>query len=285
MNIDIRMPSAPEDIPVKAFRRIALMIHHRLDEGVLLAQSFLLLCPVKLKQWKANDPKETYRFRLPRRGWYDCIPRYHYLTAEEVLSFAKSNLSFLLEDDFLTTNPLTTIRLRKNWHSLPVLFKSADTLLSDCSWAQFKFAETYLEAYIATNDRLHRNMFLATLYSRRRRYVENNLIKRGFKYEIGQEADYQLFDQVSDIDFFIITLFWNGCQSYLRSVYEHLYGSGKKGKQVDHYADNAKNIVTIMDRLKCSEKEVYDTHHTTILETLNRMVYESKEIEKIRAKK
>ena len=227
----------------------------------------------------------------------ECIP----IRSWMIHSWAKRFLGYLVKECTLQVSPYPEIKLKGTKYKGP-----ADTL-ADVSWHQYKWAQDYLLMYreemvhlnwlldnngsktdikkCANQIEMFRNCFLSTLFTPEREVMNTTTgnPEMKFVYQIGQtESNYPQFKKVTDTQFKVMLLFWDGVQVYLQKNFPHLYKSGEKAtkQNIDSLMNAIDTMAVVMDRLNKTSDQLYNENFLIILRVLEQISAEAEEVKK-----
>jgi len=127
---------------------------------------------------------------------------------------------FLFKEIKLTNNllPIVKVKFKK--------FHSPEAGLSNMTYEQFIiFSETYYSQYIKSGDDEHLNLFLASLYTRKKNVFDADLVEKNAK-ELGK---------LSVAEKTAILFFYQGSRHYLGLKFPELFGKNKKESSNKEY--------------------------------------------------
>lgn len=194
--------------------------------------------------------------------------------------------------------------------------------MSDWSWLQYRAATDYYEQYVKVANavirarmtaapssgrqgnpssplsgeqgnillRDARSQWLATIFTRRVWYRDppSGLLRYGFHYEEGQAARLShRFDNISDVDFQKILLWWEGMQHHLQHCYPKCFKRGNstpKRDVTDPLSVYSRSIATLEKYSGSDEETINRKTYTVVLQQLNDMVMENEEYERMKHK-
>lgn len=303
-SIDIAFPTCWDDLSTRQMEKLAGIYLLRLEKPYFCLKALLMLGGLRLLKTFSGDAISGLTYYVRRKGWRAWLMRERIPFSEIELSYwGRNTLSFLFEECDRMFFPYPYIRLRGR------RFKGPEALCQDFTWRQYKWACDYLTLYrdeallldelarsSARRDELRkqqrvvrsaRNLFLATIFtpSRIMKDPETHRIGTIYRFTTGQAARYhRRFNSVSDIQFRCILYFWEGVSHYLHDAYPLIYK--EKGEEVvDALKAEAQITETLKRRGGLTTDEVYNEPYTHVLETLERLAYEAKEMEKISSKR
>jgi len=127
---------------------------------------------------------------------------------------------FLFKEIKLTNNLLPTVKVKfKKFHS-------PEPGLSNMTYEQFIiFSETYYSQYIKSGDVQHLDLFIASLYTRKKNVFDTDLVEKNAK-ELGK---------LSVAEKTAILFFYQGSRNYLGLKFPELFGGNKEGDAKKEY--------------------------------------------------
>jgi len=300
--INLAVPRTWNELTTKQLESIIPLYDKGFNENTFTCLAFLKLIDVKVLRRVVDEEKEFSTYLLRNRGfkpWItrECIP----VRSWQIRSWANKFLGYLVKECTLLVSPYPEIKLRG------VKYKGAADRLADVSWHQYKWAQDYLLMYreevvhlnwLVDNNgsktdvkkclnqvKMFRNCFLSTLFTPEVEVVNSVTGKeeKKFVYQIGQtEANYLRFKKVTDTEFKVITLFWDGVQVYLQKNFTHLYKSGEKASKqnIDSLMNSIDTMAVIMDRLNKTSDQLYNENFFIILRVLEQISAEAEEMKK-----
>lgn len=302
-DVDVTFPTCWDELSVKQLEQLANLYTRQLPKPQFCLLAYLYLAKLRLLQTFSGDAISGITYYVRRKGFLHWLLRERIpFTGMELAYWSRNALAFLFEDCDRIIFPYPFMRLRG------LRFRGPSELCQDFSWRQFKWASDYLTLYRdesvvlldlarsgAKKDEIKkqtrvvrsaRNLFLATIFTPRKRVVnpETHRIETVYRFETGQAARYhRRFNSVSDIRFRCILFFWDGLSHYLHNAFPLIYKE-EGAATVDALKAEAQITETLKRRSNLTTEEVYAEPYTHILETLERLASEAKEIEKLRTK-
>lgn len=212
------------------------------------------------------------------------------------------------EYDGLTVFPYPVIK-RGFWRKE---FHGPDALMQTFSWQQYRFAQDWLDYHtrvsnqllemqkhkmrysdedivkVAKNVDMARASFLATIFNAKVKGVneQSQEIYKDWEYRSNQHSDNaKYFRHFDPIKFQVIIFWWNGMMHYLQQKYPNMFKPGSPN-------DNSQNPLEVYVRtsatlekyLGFTEKEINNQLFHVVLQHIDDMIKENKEMEKIRSK-
>lgn len=211
--------------------------------------------------------------------------------------------------DGLTNFPYPVIK-RGFWRKE---FHGPAALMQNFSWQQYRFAQDWLDYHtkvsnllldmqkhrmkhseeeimkMAKNVEMARSSFLATIFNAKVKGVDeqSQRIYHDWEYRSNQHSDNAKYFRGFDaVKFQVITFWWNGMMHYLQQKYPNMF---KKG-DVNSNAQNPLEVyvrtsATLEKYLGFTEKEINNQLFHVVLQHIDDMIKENKEMEKIHNKK
>lgn len=176
-------------------------------------------------------------------------------------------LSFLRPLDYLTT----PIQLAVNPIPQKVIndrvYTSAYTHLADMSWLDYNKCSMHIEQYVRTKQTKHLYNFIACLY----KIGDPDIVK----------------DNFDTLELRLLQVFWQGCQTYFKKCFPHLFTvNEKKQKQKDYLKEESEISVFLSKQAYSKPDEVREMLVFDALEYLEQNAKEceerQREIDKIK---
>lgn len=303
--IDLTVPASWNEMTTRQMEQIIDLYDKNLQANAFQCLAFLKLINMKVLQRVVNEEKEFSIYLLRHKGILPWLKRESIpVRSWQIRSWANKFLGYLLKECDRMMSPYPTMKLKG------VMFKGPGHCLADFSWHQYKWSQDYLQLFrkqqthlqwlIDNNGsktdikkcvkqcKLYRNCFLSSVFTPEVYHTNDTTGKQEqtFTYQQGQtEKNYGYFNKVTDTQFKVIIVFWDGVMAYFQRTFPHLYKSGSGASKVndDMLKNEAVNMVTLIDRLKCTSEKVYAENMMFVLETLERISMEAEEMKKMQA--
>lgn len=211
--------------------------------------------------------------------------------------------------DGLTNFPYPIIR-RGFWRKE---FHGPDMLMQNFSWRQYRFAQDWLDyhtrvsnhllqmqkkksqfsdedfAKVIKNVDMARASFLATIFNGKVKGVDeqSQRIYKDWEYRSNQHSDNaKYFRHFDPIKFQVITFWWNGMMFYLQQKYPNMFKKGDPSAQNSNPLEiYVRTSATLEKYLGFTEQEINNQLFHVVLQHIDDMIKENKEMEKINGKK
>ena len=181
-------------------------------------------------------------------------------------------------------------------------FKAPSQRMADVTWQQYRAISDYFEQWVKINNAVRRSQvpnggallrraraqWLATIFSRRtlHRDRESGTLAYSFAYVPGQAVrNEKYFLRVSEVDFQMVLLWWEGMQHYLQHRYPKCFrrggGSGGNDRQ-DPLSLYSRSIATLEKFSGSDEETINRKTYSVVLQQFNDMVEQNEEYEKMK---
>lgn len=213
--------------------------------------------------------------------------------------------------DGLTLFPYQEIK-RGFWRKK---FRGPEMLMQNFSWQQYRFAQDWLDYHTRASNiflnmlknrikysdedimkaakqvDLARSSFLATIFNAKVKGVDeqSQQIYKDYEYRSNQHSDnVKYFRNFDPIKFQVIMFWWQGMMYYLQKKYPNVFKSDSPDKNVG--GDNPLEVyvrtsATLEKYLGMTEKEINNQLFHVVLQHIDDMIKENKELEKSRTQK
>lgn len=179
-------------------------------------------------------------------------------------------LSFLRPLEYLTTpiqlavNPIPQKTINDR------IYTSAYTRLADMSWLDYNKCSMHIEQYVKTKQTKHLYNFIACLY----KIGDPDIVQENF----------------DTMELYLIQIFWQGCQTYFKKCFPHLFSvNEKKQKQKDYLKEESEISVFLSKQAYSKPDEVREMLVFDALEYLEQNAKEceerQREIDKIKSRR
>lgn len=205
----------------------------------------------------------------------------------------------------------SVIRHGSRWYSSKVEFHGPNAFMDGFTWRRYRFAQDFMQVYVDNHNRLltiqqqgnkasaddvlkaiqqydlAKAMFLATLFSRRIHYMDEETGQQqyDFHYQSNQHsANVLYFRNFPEPDFQLILLWWQGTMHFLQRTYpkvfrkQNIKGSKKPVNPLELYT---RTTATMEKHLHINAANVDSEPYTTILQHLEDITHYNEEVEKM----
>lgn len=191
-------------------------------------------------------------------------------------------------------------------------FHGPEALMQNFSWQQYRFAQDWLDYHTRVSNHLlyqqkHRNTFsqediektaknvdmarasfLATIFNAKVKGVDeqSQKIYRSFEYRSNQHSENaKYFRHFDSVKFQVITFWWNGMMAYLQKQYPNMFKpSAPEEASKNPLEVYVRTSATLEKYLGFTEKQINSQLFHVVLQHIDDMIKENKEMEKIRSK-
>ena len=226
---------------------------------------------------------------------------------EQIAYWQKRFMGWMDGKPQLTVFPYPIIK--RGWKR--TLFQGPSALMQDFTWQRFRFAQEYLQYYIQQENLLNimrrkvykystqevkkqtkhtdlaKAMFLATIFSRKVNFVENEResvkIRRDFRYTSNQSSDNaQSFRNFNECAFQVILIWWSSIMHYLHTHFPHCYGEQKtkNNKPTNPLEVYTRTTAVLEKYTHIKEEDINNQLYMVVLQHLENMAVETEELEK-----
>lgn len=269
---------------------------------------FLLLTGLKFIKRTAMDDKDEVIYLLRRRGIKHCMEKIP-MRSWQVNQWIDSCLSFLDNPQKRTVAPYTTIRLYGK------KFKGPAGLMTNLTYHQYSRAQMQLSSYWETlklietlidknasgsaikaqmkNLKMYQCRFLSTLFNES--YIEKQIQKEGKVIKVNRrvwvydelqtEKNEWRFKKVSAKMFPVMLQFFQSVQTHFSFIFPDLFTEGESTPKTNILHMEAHTVNALMKYQGFKDTEtVYQTDSFRILEILDTMSKDAKQIEEMNRK-
>lgn len=213
------------------------------------------------------------------------------------------------EFDGLTRFPYPVIK-RGFWRKE---FHGPDALMQNFSWQQYRFAQDWFDYHTRISNQflqmqknrskfsdddlvkmmknvdMARSSFLATIFNGKVKGIneQSQEIYKDWEYRSNQHSDNaKYFKKFDPIKFQVIIFWWNGMMYYLKQKYQNMFKKGSPDVDTSNPLEvYVRTSATLEKYLGLTEKEINNQLFHVVLQHIDDMIKENKEMEKIRSKK
>ena len=192
-------------------------------------------------------------------------------------------------------------------------FHGPDMLMQNFSWQQYRFAQDWLDYHTRASNYLlqmqkkrsqfsdedmakaeknvdmARASFLATIFNGKVKGVDEQSQRfyKDWEYRSNQHTDNaKYFRHFDPIKFQVITFWWNGMMYYLQQKYPNMFKKGDPNTSSSNPLEvYVRTSATLEKYLGFTEKEINNQLFHVVLQHIDDMIKENKEMERINGKK